>query len=347
MLELNRSRPFGGTIFARIVTIYGARRYDLKPMNTTNRPHSHSHWHTHEPHHHHGHSTPDSDGATRNIGFAFWLNLSFALIELIGGWYTNSLAVMSDALHDFGDALSFGVGYILQRKSTEGPSEYFSYGLRRLSLLSAFVSGVVISVGAVYIAFASAMSFRGNPHEPHGRDMLLLAILGVAVNGFAAWRMGGGHTHNEKMLRWHLIEDILGWVAVLVGSLFIWLLGWNWLDPFLALGISLFVLFNVVRNLASTINLFLQGNPNPDGLRAFRTKLQSIPDLLEVHDVHFWSLDGVRHILSLHAVVKDLSKAGDCKDKIREFSQLLGDCHVTVEIESEAEHCGDNCEHRK
>src|SRR4051812_4041434 len=101
------------------------------------------------PHHHHHHHTPDS--ATRNIGIAFWLNLVFAVVELAGGLYTQSLAVVSDALHDFGDAISLGLGYVLQRKSTQGPSESFSYGMRRLSLLSAFLTGIVISLGAVYI----------------------------------------------------------------------------------------------------------------------------------------------------------------------------------------------------
>ncbi|MBX3022221.1 MAG: cation transporter [Bdellovibrionales bacterium] len=298
--------------------------------------------HGSHPHHHHAHQTPD--GATRNIGLAFWLNLLFAAVELVGGYYTQSLAVISDALHDFGDALSLGVGYVLQKKSTQGPSENFSYGLRRLSLLSAFISGLVISVGAVYIAKEAIESFN-QPHEPNSLGMMGLAVLGISVNGFAAWRMSSGQTQNEKMLRWHLIEDLLGWIAVMVGSIFIWAFEWNWMDPVLALAISIFVLVNVLRNLASTISLFLQANPNPEGLRAFRTQVAAMPNVVEIHDVHFWSLDGVRHILSLHAVLRDLSKSEADKEHIRNLSRLLGDCHCTVEIESEDEHCHDDCEH--
>lgn len=294
------------------------------------------------PHHHHHHSTPDS--STRNIGIAFWLNLSFAVIELIGGIWTQSLAVMSDALHDFGDALSLGVGYFLQRKSAQGPSESFSYGLRRLSLLSAFVSGLVISVGAVYIVVESIMSFS-QPRDPYGLGMMGLAVFGIAVNGFAAWKLGHGHTHNEKVLKWHLIEDVLGWVAVLIGSLLIHLFGWIWLDPILAIGISVFVLYNVVRHLADTVGLFLQRNPNPEGLRAFRAQVDAIEQVVEIHDVHFWSLDGVRHILSCHVVLKDVNAAESVKAQIRLLSRLLGDCHVTLEVESTAEHCHDDCEH--
>jgi cobalt-zinc-cadmium efflux system protein len=295
------------------------------------------------PHHHHHHSTPDA--STRNIGLAFWLNLIFALIELAGGWWTQSLAITSDALHDFGDALSLGLGYFLQRKSAGGPTEQFSYGPRRLSLLSALISGVVISVGAIYIAIESIRSFN-QVHEPHSTGMMLLAVLGIAVNGFAAWKLGHGHTRNEKVLSWHLIEDLMGWTAVLAGAVLIYFLQWNWLDPVLALGISAFILFNVVRGLIETTNLFLQANPNPEALRGFREAVEGMPEVFETHDVHFWSLDGVRHILSLHAVLHDVGTAEIVKEKVRlAAAKSLGDCHVTVEIESTQEHCHNDCEH--
>ena len=303
--------------------------------------HDHHHHHHHHSHHHHHHH---HDHAARNIGLAFWLNLSFAAIELVGGLYTQSLAIVSDALHDFGDALSLGLGYVLQVQSNKGPSEHYSYGLRRLSLLSAFITGVVISVGAVYIAVESVRGF-GEVRDPNGPGMLLLALLGIAVNGFAAWRMGLGTSQNEKVLRWHLIEDILGWVAVLVGSVMIWAFGWTWLDPLLALGISLFVLFNVLRNLGTTVKLFLQANPDPRGLREFRANARALPNVIDVHDVHFWSLDGVRHILSMHVVLTEVAHAERDKTLIRELSRALGECHVTIEIEAEDAPCTTDCEH--
>lgn len=316
-------------------------RANLETKATLGHHHGHAHGHG-QSHHHHHHLTPDS--AARNIGFAFWLNLLFASVELAGGLYTQSLAVMSDALHDFGDAISLGVGYFLQRKSSQGPSESFSYGLRRLSLLSAVLTGVVISVGAVYIVIESILSLKVE-REPHGFGMMILALFGMAMNGLAAWRLGGGHTHNEKMMQWHLIEDILGWVAVFVGSLGIIYFRWNWLDPVLALGISIFVLFNVARRLIATVTLFLQGNPNPEALREFRESVVKLEAVDEVHDVHFWSLDGVRHVLSLHVVLLDMSAAADIKENIRQLAKTLGDCHLTVEIESTREHCANDCEH--
>ena len=175
--------------------------------------------------------------------------------------------------------------------------------------------------------------------------MFTLAILGITVNGLAAWRLSKGETQNEKVLTWHLFEDVLGWVAVLAGSVFIALFEWKWMDPLLALGISLFILYNVIKGLISTTNLFLQANPNPDKLREFRTKVEELPDVFETHDVHFWSLDGVRHVLSLHVVLNDIKKAEQVKEEIRKIGEVLGDCHVTIEIESTEEHCHNDCEH--
>jgi cobalt-zinc-cadmium efflux system protein len=294
-------------------------------------------------HHHHHHSHGAGDKSTRNIGVAFWLNLAFALVELVGGIYTQSLAVISDALHDFGDAISLGIGYVLQRKSNEGPSEFFSYGKKRFSLLSAYVSGMVISGGAIYILFESITGFN-EPREPNSIGMFGLALFGIAVNGFAAWRLSHGASHNERMMTWHLVEDVLGWVAVLAGSLLIYFFNWTWIDPLLAIGISIFVLYNVVRHLKATVNLFLQANPNPEGLRAFRLQVESLEEVFEIHDLHFWSLDGLHHVLSLHVVIKDLSLAEAVKEQVRHLSKILGDCHVTVEIESTSEHCHDDCE---
>jgi cobalt-zinc-cadmium efflux system protein len=185
----------------------------------------------------------------------------------------------------------------------------------------------------------------GQAREPHGFGMMLLALFGMAMNGFAAWKLGHGHTHNEKMMRWHLVEDVLGWVAVFFGSLGIIFWQWNWLDPLLAMGISLFVLYNVVKRLQETVTLFLQGNPNPAALRQFREGVTALVNVEEIHDVHFWSLDGVRHVLSLHVVLVNVEHAAEIKETIRKLSRTLGDCHLTIEIETSVEHCANDCEH--
>ena len=300
----------------------------------------HSHDHSHHGHHHHDHSAMDR--AERNLGLAFFLNLGFALIELVGGWWAGSLAILSDALHDFGDALSLGMGYFLQKKSRLKPDENFSYGPKRLSLLAAVASGLIISLGALSI-LRESIPRLWEPTEPNGYAMMGLAILGLTVNGFAAYKMRGGHTHNEKMMSWHLIEDVLGWAAILIGSLAVISFGWNWLDPLMAILVSLFVLYNVFRQLSKTVNLFLQANPNPEGLVEFRRKVLAIDNIQGIHDVHFWSLDGVHHVLSLH-VVSTASNLGAIKHQIRELSKSLGHCHLTIEFEAPNEVCEIDCE---
>lgn len=295
----------------------------------------------HHHHHHHGHD--HSANAERNLGWAFFLNLFFALIELIGGLWAGSLAILSDALHDLGDAMSLGLGYFLQRKSRAKPNSTYSYGLKRLSLLSAVISGLIISLGAITILRESIPRLM-EPTEPNGMAMLGLAVLGLTVNGFAAWKMSGGQTHNEKMLTWHLIEDVLGWSAVLVGSVLMIFFQWNWLDPLLAIAISIFVLYNVIRQLYQTTNLFLQANPDPDGLKDFRAKVEKLKGVKSLHDVHFWSLDGVHHVLSMHVVSDASESSASIKSQIRHLSEALGSCHVTIEFESSTEACETDCE---
>lgn len=309
-------------------------------------PHDHSHGHHHHHGHFHGHHHHDHshilDAAERNLGWAFALNLGFALIELIGGFWAGSLAIMSDALHDFGDALSLGIGLFLQRKSRGRPTEQYSYGLKRLSLFSALLSGLIIITGAAIILLESVPRLW-EPTEPNGLAMLMLACFGVVVNGFAAWKLSGGHTHNEKMMRWHLMEDVLGWLTVLVGSLGVLFLQWNWLDPVMAIGVSCFVTYNVIRQLYHTLNVLMQATPNPPGLKAFRESVQKMEGVQGVHDVHFWSLDGLHHVLSMH-VVSSSPDPARLKAQIRELSHSLGHCHVTIEIETASEKCADNCE---
>lgn len=292
--------------------------------------------HNHPPHTH-----LDSQ---RNLAIAFFLNLLFAAVEFAGGLWAGSFAVLSNALHDAGDALSIGLGYFLQRRSEQGPSEQFSYGMRRLSLLSAFISGTVICCGSIFIVFES-FSKLSSPGEPKAAGMLVLAVAGIAVNGLAAWRLGHGETQNEKVLSWHLIEDMLGWVAVLVAGVCIYFFDWRWLDAILGAAISTFVAYNVFRQLLRTAALFLQGNPDPKSLRDFRQAVLGLPEVIDLHDLHFWSLDGAHHVLSMHVVTSvSLAESFRLKNKIRAESHRLGECHLTIEVESPDDPCDDDCD---
>ena len=302
-----------------------------------NHDHSHSHAHfAHAGHHHHV--------ATQNIAAALLLNLAFTVIEILGGAFTGSLAILADAVHDLGDTLSLAIAWYLQKLSNRKPDAEYSYGYRRFSMLAAVISGLVILTGSVFVLKETLPRFL-TPSLPHGQGMLWLAILGVCVNGYAALRLTQGSSHNERMLSWHLIEDAAGWGIVLIGSIFVIWKKWTWVDPFMAAGLSFFVIFNVFRQLRKTVEVFLQKIPGSFDLAKFRAFCLSVQGVSDIHDIHVWSLDGERNILSLHVVLKDAAqKASEVKAAIQKFVTQWGSFHTTIETEILGEPCHENCD---
>jgi cobalt-zinc-cadmium efflux system protein len=300
--------------------------------------HNHSHDHDHDHGHHHHHH------AVGRVGVAFALNLAFALIELVGGVLTNSMAVMSDALHDFGDALALGMGWWLEKKSHQQSDPSYTYGYRRLSVASAFVTGVILVSGSLWI-ISNAVPRILHPEPVKTQGMLALAILGIVVNGVAFWRLSHGHSLNEKMMSWHFIEDLFGWVIVLIGSVVMLLVDWPWLDPLLAVLLSGWVLKNVVGHLWKTMSVFLQASPEHLREGQAESWIRGLPGVSDVHHMHIWSLDGVSHILTAHVVVPmDFSLAQMETLKVEIKRGLREQFHVqeaTIEFESSAEACLD------
>jgi cobalt-zinc-cadmium efflux system protein len=248
-----------------------------------------------------------------NIRLAFFLNLSFSLIELVGGLWIGSLAIVADSVHDFGDSISLGLAWVLERLANRRKDQQFNFGYRRFSLLSALISGVIITAGSVVIVseclrrFTQAIVTEGySAQAPASGPMIGLAILGLAVNGLAAWRLSKGATQNEKVLTWHLIEDMAGWGIVLIGAIVIALTGWWWIDPLLAFGLALFVAFNVLRHLKDTAYLFLQGRPTNFDESSFLKEALAVEGVEKIDHLAVWSLDGETSVLSarvhLHSV---------------------------------------------
>jgi cobalt-zinc-cadmium efflux system protein len=309
------------------------------------RGHHHSH---HTGHHHHHHF---GDSAVRNIGIAFGLNLFFAVIEFVGGLWLGSLAILADAVHDLGDSISLGLALILQKLSTKDRNSDFTYGYGRLSLLSALIAGLVILGGSLFILIESVPRLWNSQPAPSGRGMIAFAIIGILVNGVAVLKLSKGKTQNEKLLRWHLLEDVLGWLAVLVGSIVIALTSWTWVDPALAIGLSIFVMWNVSRGLWRTAGLFLQRAPENFSYDKFRSSIATVTGVRGLHDLHAWSIDGSRNILSLHVIVdaapEHREKIHEIKVKIREIAKGFGHFHTTIEVEYENDPCVDDCEQPK
>lgn len=299
------------------------------------RAHGHSHGHHHHHHHH---------GASERVGLVFFLNLGFALIELVGGLLTNSMAVLSDALHDFGDALALGVAWWMEKKSNKAHDEDYSYGYRRFSVASALVTGVILLSGSLWVLFESIPRLI-HPEPVQVRGMLGLAVLGVLVNGFAFVKLSFGGSLNEKVLKLHLIEDMAGWILVLVGAAAMFFFEIPWLDPLMALGLSIWVIFNVFRNLKETVLVLLQGVPRDLKLDDVQSWMRKQPGVMDVHHLHVWSLDGEKHILTGHIVISgeapvlDTSKIKfDLKTGLKKMFHIM---EATLEIETPGESCHD------
>lgn len=287
----------------------------------------HNHDHSQTPgHHHHGGS---------NIKVAFFLNLCFTIIEFIGGFWINSVAVMSDALHDLGDSLSLGLAWYFEKISAKGSDRKFSYGYKRFSLLGAVVNSVVLLVGS-FIILSEAVPRIWNPEPVNATGMIGFAILGIVVNGAAVLRLKGDNSINEKVVRLHLMEDVLGWIAVLVGGIVLLFFDWPFIDPLLSVGITVFVLYNVVKNLRHSLKILLQGTPANINPEEVTNRILALPEIQSIHDLHIWTLDGTYNVLTLHAVVTEdmlLQHAETIKQQIRGIMADLAVQHVTVELE--------------
>ena len=288
-------------------------------------------------HHNHHHSQA-------RIGLAFTLNLVFTIIEFVGGVLTNSTAIMANAVHDLGDTLAIGLGWILDRMSKKEADHGYTYGYHRLSLLGALINGAILIIGSLWV-LSEAIPRLADPQMPHAMGMTGLAILGVAVNGLAAYKLSGGKTLNERVLNWHLLEDVLGWLAVLIVSLVLLFVEWPILDPILSIAFTLFILVNVAKNLSQTLHLFLQGTPDKELTIEIRDKLLAINHVAGVHHLHLWSLDGERHVLTAHLVL-DTPVSNAIHDEVKEDVRVVCSgydlVHTTIELEQDLEACRDN-----
>ena len=280
-----------------------------------------------------------------NIKLAFFLNIIFAILEFVGGLYINSMAVLSDSLHDFGDSISLGLSWYFEKLSHRNRNGKYSYGFRRFSLLGAVINAIILVVGSVFIV-REAILRLANPVQTDAKGMAIFAVIGIAINGFAAFRMQRGKTMNAKMLTWHLLEDVLGWMAVLVVSIVMMFVNEPALDPILSMGLSIFVLYNVIKTLVETISLFLQAVPAEVDMDEIERRIKRLEKVVEVHHTHVWSLDGEENVLTTHIVLAEGAKSPEIrniKNSIREIAREFRCEHTTVEFEYLKDDCSMPC----
>jgi cobalt-zinc-cadmium efflux system protein len=277
----------------------------------------------------------------KDIKLAFFLNLSFAILEIFGGLWTNSLAIVSDAVHDLGDSVALGLAWYLEKYSHKKSDRAFSYGYRRLSSLAALINTLILFAGSLYV-ISRAIPRVLNPEPTDAKGMILFAILGVAVNGLAMVRLAKTTSVNARVVAWHLLEDALGWVAVLIVSIVLLFTDFYILDPILSILIAVYILSNAIANLRQSLLLFLQAVPKDLDIKQLEQSIIALEKVDSLHHTHIWSLDGENHVLTTHIIVEDNTTREEIqgiKGAIRHLGEELHLEHITVEIEYLDEYC--------
>lgn len=279
------------------------------------------------------------------VRIATFFNIAFTVLELVGGLLTNSLAILSDALHDFGDSITLLVSWLFERGAHRVPDKSRTFGYQRLSLFSALFSASVLIAGSATIIF-QAIPRLFNPELVNSFGMMAIAVIGILFNGAGFFLLKKGESLNEKVLSWHLLEDVLGWAGILFGGIIIYFWRIYILDPMMTIALTTFILFNVTRNLKETINILLQGVPQHIDIEAVKRDLSGIKGVIGLHDIHVWSLEGETDILTAHIILDDetLKIPEIIKQIIKETLQKHHIEHSTIELESRYQCSGTVCE---
>jgi cobalt-zinc-cadmium efflux system protein len=277
----------------------------------------------------------------KNIRVAFFLNLGFALVEFIGGLLTNSTAILADAVHDLGDAFALGQAWYFEKVSQRKENARYTYGFRRFSLAGALISTVFLLISSFYILI-EAIPRLLEPSPAHAEGMALLALLGIAVNGYAMLRLRGEQSINARTVGLHLLEDVLGWVAILLVAVALMFTDLYILDPILAVLITIYILAGVVKNVRAILPIFLQATPETVDVDAIQRQILAVGHVRDAHHIHVWSLDGQHMVFSAH-LVADTNLAPEqyaaLKAKVKTIIDEYGFYHSTVEIELPEETC--------
>ena len=308
-------------------------------MNSEHNHNNHSHTHHHSHGHHH------SYGSDKKILTAFFLNLFFVFVEIFGGFFTNSFAILSDAIHDLGDCVAIGFAYVMEKLSKKAPDEKYTYGYRRYSLLSAIATSLLLVVSSVFVV-CGAIIRLGEPQEIKAGIMLVVAVFGVIINGAAVIITRKGTGVNERAVSLHMLEDVLGWVAVLAGSALIYAFKWYFIDGILSLCIAVFLLIHSVINIKDVFAILLEKSPEGFDVQDYKDKISSIEGVENVHHLHIWSLDGERIMATLHVRLKeknDIASYARIKATVEKISEEAGIEHLTVQIDVNSK-IDNNCE---
>lgn len=274
----------------------------------------------------------------KNILIAFLLNLAFSIFEFFGGIFTNSIAILSDSIHDMGDAASIGIAYLLEKKSKKQPDNTYTYGYLRYSVIGSLISTLILLVGSILVVI-NAITRIINPVNINYNGMIIFAVVGVIVNLFAAFFTRHGDTLNQRAVNLHMLEDVLGWSVVLIGAIVMRFTDFKLIDPILSIAVAVYIFIHAFSHLKEALDLFLEKIPEGIDVDEIKHHLLEVEGVLDIHHIHIWSIDGSQNYATMHIVTNanhlEIKKA--VKEELREH----GIVHATLELESENEPCED------
>ena len=279
---------------------------------------------------------------TENIKIAFLVNLLFSFIEIIGSFLTNSVSILSDAIHDFGDSMSIGISYLLEKKSKKSPDNKFTYGYLRYSLLGALFTSMILLIGSFIVVY-NAIPRLIHPEEINHDAMIIFAIFGIIINGYAAYKTHNKESHNERAINLHMLEDVFGWIAILIGSIFIKTMNLLIIDPILSILIALYILFHVYKNIKNLFYIFMEKTPSNIDITKIKKDIEKkYESIKNIHHIHVWTIDGNDNYMTAHIKLKDdLNKDEiiNLKKDIKETLITMNLHHITLEFEYVNEQC--------
>lgn len=296
---------------------------------------------------HNHHSVIHNDRAEENIKVAFLLNLLFSILEVIGGFLTNSISIFTDSIHDFGDSISIGVSYLLEKKSKKKSDNNYTYGYLRYSLLGAIITSIVLLTGSIIVLY-NAIPRLMHVETINYDAMIIFAIFGVFINGYAAYRTSHAKKHNEKAINLHMLEDVMGWIAVLIGSILIKLFKLYIIDPILSILIAIYILYHVYKYMKEVFYIFMEKVPDNINIDSIKVDIKEKFNLVkDIHHIHIWTLDGINNYLTAHILLDDNINKKDLitlKHDIKEYLETNNIKHSTLEFEFINEECeSKNC----
>lgn len=270
----------------------------------------------------------------KNILIAFLLNITFSIFEFFGGILTNSVAILSDSVHDFGDAISIGISYFMERKSKKHADSKYTYGYVRYSVLGGVITTTILLVGSILVII-SAIKRLINPVEVNYSGMIVFAVIGIILNFIAAYVTREGDSINQKSVNLHMLEDVLGWIIVFIGAIIMNFTDIRILDSVMSIGVSLFILFNSLKNLKKVLDLFLEKTPESVNIEELKKHLLEIKGVDDIHHIHVWSIDGFNNYATMHIVSKS-KDISEIKKEIRKELEEHNICHSILETEEES-----------